>query len=200
MKQRTETGFTLIEILVVVTLAILVLGALFSVLRIGFKASGKGAERLLVLQRIRKALLPMKRDVQECAFKIKVHNAADGSETALEIHQPAFDAHGYPFYDQENGNPVVKIIVYRFDRVSGTLYRNDMKKVEGLEDLEFATFEIIHGGIRMPALRVEFIVMVDKKEVVFRTVITSRYLSYWARDPNWVQNATSALVNYGLSD
>lgn len=153
-----------------------------------------------MLQRIRRVLLPLKKDVQECAFKIKVYQSESGTETALEIHKPAFGPHGYPLYDQENGNPVVKVVVYRFDRIKGELYRDGKKKTGGLEDLQFTTFEITHGGIRMPALRAEVIVMAEGKEIVFRTVITSRYLSYWVRDPNWVQNATCALVNYGLSD
>lgn len=198
--QRSPKGFTFVELLVVAGIVGIILGALFNVFRIGLKSSDKGTERLVALQKIRKSLLLIKKDVQECAFKIQVHQAVDGSGVSLEIYQPMFDDEGFPLYDEDSESAVSQSVMYRFDRNGGILYRDGKKEVEGIKDLKLSTFELEYGHIKLPALKLELFLATGTKTTAFRTVVMSRYLSYWVRDPNWVGNTTRALVNYGISD
>jgi hypothetical protein len=53
MKRNSSAGFTLLEILIAMSLSIVILVILFAAMRLGYQSQGKGSEREEVTQKIR---------------------------------------------------------------------------------------------------------------------------------------------------
>jgi len=188
----------MVELLVGAVLAVIILGSLFAMLRIVFISSRKGTGKLVAIQKIRKPILMIKRDVQQGSSGIRISNTEDGDGIELKIRQLDLDSDGMPQYETGSKDPKEKNITYRFKESTGTLTRNGTKVVSGLENINLFTFGFMHEDITLPALSIEISVRSEKKIVKFRAVAVSRYLIYWARDPNWVDNVTRSLVSYNL--
>jgi general secretion pathway protein J len=53
MRLKTRRGFTLLELLIAITLSVVILGILFAAMRLGYKSQATGAERTELSQKIR---------------------------------------------------------------------------------------------------------------------------------------------------
>ncbi len=137
MKKRS--GFTLIELSIVMTILLMVFAALFMVINVGNLSHSLNVEQIRLYEKAREAMRWISRDVRQTTAAEIMGNDYSDSELTFRIYA-GFDS-GAPQWSGAT-------IVYQYDAGSGQLTRTDNNSglVLVFEDIVAAPFDVSELG------------------------------------------------------
>ncbi len=193
-----KTGFTLLEIAIVCTISVMLLGVVFKIYSWVTRYFESGMSRVNFFMDVRLALEHLKKDVRESGWRIEI----SPDQHILKLRKFVTDPRGIPEYDPQGFLLDGEGVEYTFQVTKtsppqGNLIRNGKIILPGVADVVFSLKGEMINNIKIPSVVVDVSYNLKKDSVMkFATSIVPRHLATWAQHQYWASITNGQRLKY----